>query len=76
MIIEKKKSEEERSKEKKMEDINLYQSAIGSLIYLSIAARPDITYAVQQAAQAMKEPTEEDWIRVKRIMRYLQGTKP
>ncbi len=75
MIVEKKKNEEEKSKEKKMDDIGLYQSAIGSLIYLSIATRPDITYAVQQAAQAMKEPTEDDWIKVKRIFRYLQGTK-
>ena len=75
MIIEKKKEEEKKGKEKKMEDISLYQSAIGSLIYLSTATRPDITYAVHQAAQAMKDPSEDDWIRVKRIFRYLQGTK-
>ncbi len=32
-------------------------------------------FSRQQTAQAMKEPTEDDWIKVKRIFRYLQGTK-
>ncbi len=77
MIKEEKKNEKDREEEKKdkFEDITTYQSAIGSLIYLATATRPDISYSVNQAAQAMKEPTKQDWIRVKRIMRYLQKTK-
>lgn len=58
----------------KFEDVNLFQQAIGSLIYLSKATRPDIAYAVSTVAQSMKNPTEEDWVKVKRIFRYLQGT--
>jgi hypothetical protein len=66
---------EEKEKEKRKFDTTMYQSAIGSLIYLSIATRPDIAYAVNQAAQAMQSPDEDDWKKVKRIFRYLKGTK-
>ena len=70
-----KEEKEEKEEEKNQIETTRYQSAIGSLIYLSVATRPDIAYAVNQAAQAMKDPSEEDWIRVKRIFRYLKGTK-
>src|SRR5262249_26464522 len=57
------------------DDATLYRQAVGSLSYLANNTRPDISYAVNQAARKMKEPTEADWINVKRIMRYLQGTR-
>jgi len=59
---------------KKFEDVTLYRQAIGSLNYLSNGTRPDISYAVSKIARAMQDPTEEDWINVKRIFRYLKGT--
>ena len=43
------------------------------LAYL-VADRPDIAFAVEEAARKMKEPTEGDLRRVKRIFRYLIGT--
>ena len=52
-----------------------YMSIVGSLIYLSVISRPDIAYAVSRAGQAMANPTAEDFQAVKRILRYLQGTK-
>ena len=52
----------------------LYQSAVGSLLYLSNWTRPDITYAVNTVAKFSSRPTEEHWTGVKRIMRYLRGT--
>ena len=55
-------------------DQQLYQSAIGSLLYLSVGTRPDITYAVSTMAKFGASPTEKHWIGVKRIMRYLKGT--
>jgi len=62
--------------EKKLfDDITLYQSAIGSLNYISIHTRPDISFAVNQAARKMKNPSIADWQKAKRILRYLQGTK-
>ena len=56
-------------------DQPLYQSAVGSLLYLSIATRPDITYAVSNAAKFCAKPTRQHWVAVKRIFRYLKGTQ-
>ena len=55
-------------------DESLYQSAVGSLQYLSTMTRPDITFAVSNVAKYCSKPTKEHWIAVKRIMRYLKGT--
>ena len=38
-------------------DQQLYQSAVGSLLYLSVATRPDITYAVSNVAKFCAKPT-------------------
>lgn len=56
------------------EDKQLYQSAVGTLLYLSSATRPDITYAVGNVAKFCSKPTKQHWIAVKRILRYLKGT--
>lgn len=42
--------------------------------YVTIT-RPEISYAVNTARHAMHHPTESDFTIVKRIIRYLQGTK-
>ena len=55
-------------------DQQLYQSAVGSLLYLSIATRPDIAYAVSNVAKFCAKPTKQHWVAVKRILRYLRGT--
>ena len=52
----------------------LYQSAIGSLHYLSTRTRPDESYAVGNAARFCAQPSNTHWSAVKRIMRYLKGT--
>ena len=43
----------------------LYQSAVGSLLYLSTWTRPDITYAVNNVARFCARPTKEHWTAVK-----------
>ena len=48
-----------------------YQSAVGSLFYLSSATRPDVTFAVNNVAKFLANPTKEHWTAVKRILRYL-----
>lgn len=55
-------------------DQKRYQSAVGSLLYLSTATRPDITYAVSNVAKYSANPTKQHWTAVKRIFRYLKGT--
>lgn len=60
--------------EEKFEDRELFQSALGCLTYLTMTTRPDIAFAVNQAAKGLNDPKQSDWTRVKRIMRYLKGT--
>lgn len=51
-----------------------FREAIGSLMYLASATRPDIAYAVNYLARNQIDPTEDDWVEVKRVFRYLRGT--
>ena len=51
-----------------------FQSAVGSLLYLSIMTRPDITYAVSNVAKFCASPSKQHWTAVKQITRYLKGT--
>jgi len=51
-----------------------YREAIGTLLYLSGGTRPDMSYAVNTMSRRQIEPTEEDWMLVKRIFRYIRGS--
>ena len=53
----------------------MYQAIVGSLLYLSTRTRPDIAYAVSSVARFCAEPTQQHWVAVKRILRYLKGTR-
>ena len=55
-------------------DQRLYQSVVGSLLYLSTGTRPDITYALSNVAKFCANPNKQHWTAIKRIMRYLKGT--
>lgn len=55
-------------------DIETYQSAVGSLLYLATKTRPDITFAVCNVARYCSKPTTKHWSAVKRILRYIKGT--
>lgn len=52
-----------------------FDALMGSLRYLTDATRPDIAYAVHELNTKLKQPTELHWMRAKRVLRYLQGTK-
>jgi len=52
-----------------------YAMLIGSLMYLAIGTRPDIAYSVQRLAQFTQNPKPAHWTAVKRIFRYLKGTR-
>uniref|UniRef100_A0A5S6QKH9 Reverse transcriptase Ty1/copia-type domain-containing protein n=1 Tax=Trichuris muris TaxID=70415 RepID=A0A5S6QKH9_TRIMR len=51
-----------------------YQTLIGSLMYLAVATRPDIAYAVSSLSQFNTNYAEEHWKAAKRILLYLKGT--
>ncbi|KAL0821972.1 hypothetical protein ABMA28_005360 [Loxostege sticticalis] len=51
-----------------------YREAVGALMYLMTGTRPDIAYAVGVVSRKLANPSKEDWLKVKRIFRYLKGT--
>ena len=63
------------TEDSKLFNQELYQSAIGSLLYLSTRTRPDIAYAVSNVARFCSKHTMEHWKSIKHIMRYLNGTR-
>jgi hypothetical protein len=52
-----------------------YREAVGSLMHLAVGTRPDIAFAVSTVAQYGANPGMAHWEAVKRIYRYLIGTK-
>jgi hypothetical protein len=51
-----------------------YRSMIGSLLYV-IASRPDVMQIVGKLAQFQVAPKESHVLAVKRVFKYLKGTK-
>lgn len=51
-----------------------YLQAIGSLLYLAIATRPDISFAVGVLARFASNPGVAHWKAVKHLFRYLRST--
>ena len=58
----------------KMSDVRIYREAVGSLIYLTTCTRPDLSFMVRRFSQYFAEPTEEHWVTVKHVLRYLKGS--
>jgi len=51
-----------------------YRELAGSLMWLSVCCRPDITYAVNAVCRFVEKPAETHWKAAKRILRYVKGT--
>lgn len=64
------KSEEERAAMRKVP----YRAAVGALLYLTTATRPDLAQAVGQVARFCADPGKQHWEAVLRIFNYLAGT--
>lgn len=69
-----KTSETGKVEEKEPEEKFPYREAVGALAYLMTGTRPDIAYAVGVVSRKLENPTQADWLKVKRIFRYLKGT--
>ena len=52
-----------------------YPAIVGMLLYISSNTRPDIQFAVHQVARFSHDPKQSHGQAVKRIVRYLLGTK-
>jgi hypothetical protein len=54
----------------------VYRSIVGSLVYADTCTRPDLCWVVSKLSQYLNEPvTKNRWMAVKRVLRYVQGTK-
>jgi len=55
-------------------DRNQYQSILGSLLYVSIATGPDISFSVGVLPKFNAASTKTHLTAAKRVLRYLKGT--
>jgi hypothetical protein len=53
----------------------VYRNIIGSLLYLAITSRPDISFAVGCLSRQLHEPFNYHLTAAKHLLRYLAGTK-
>ena len=44
-------------------------------MYAAIGTRPDIAYAVHTLAKFTRSPQPKHWTAIKRVLRYLKGTR-
>ena len=58
----------------KQVDQTMFRGMIGSLLYLT-ASRPDIMHSVCVCARFQANPKESHLTTIKRILKYLRGTK-
>ncbi len=56
-------------------DKTTYLEHIGMLNYLAVLTRPDLLYALSRCAQKCANPTVSDMKKVKRIFKYINGTR-
>ncbi len=66
---------EKNTEQAELNDINLYQQQIGSLMYLMTATRPDIAFSVSNCARFMSNPNKEHFNALNRIWQYVKTTK-
>ena len=48
-----------------------YRSLVGSMLYLAVTSRPDISFAVCQLSRVMSNPSKAHWNEVLVLLRYL-----
>jgi hypothetical protein len=65
----------EREEEEEACDKTLYQQLIGSLGWIAIGTRPDISFAVSYLGRFGANPSRQHWVCAKRVLRYLAGTR-
>jgi len=64
-----------QTEEQRKEMINVpYRSIVGSLQYITLSTRPDISFAVNQLSRYMENPGQSHWTAGKRVLRYLKDT--
>lgn len=52
-----------------------FREMVGCLMYLMLGSRPDICFTVNYFSRFQDKATDETWNHLKRVLRYLKGTK-
>jgi hypothetical protein len=52
-----------------------YENFVGSIMYVMVCTRLDISHAVGVLSRYMSTPGKEHWTTIKRVFRYLCGMK-
>jgi len=56
-------------------DHTKFRTSIGELLYLAVCSRPDISFAVAALARNVHAPTQRHMDHLRRVLRYLSGTR-
>ncbi|XP_042028346.1 secreted RxLR effector protein 161-like [Salvia splendens] len=69
------KSQAPKSKHESLEmDQIPYASVVGSIMYIMICTRPDLSHALSVTSKYMSDPGKEHWSALKWVLRYLKGS--
>jgi hypothetical protein len=68
-------AKQDSSDEQPLEDITFYRHIVGQLHFIATMCRPDITYAVRTLQISQASPTSKQMRLIKRVARYLKGTR-
>ena len=52
-----------------------YASAKGSIMYVMICTRPDVSYALSVTSRYQSKPSEGHWVAIKNVLNYLRMSK-
>ena len=52
-----------------------HASTIGSIIYVMLCTRPDVSYALSMTSRYQSNPDESHWTTVKNIVKYFRRSK-
>ena len=55
--------------------VNQYQQMVGSILYLMLKTRPDLSFSITVLSQFNSRPTQEHHKYVQRILRYIKNSK-
>ena len=58
-----------------LEDVTVFKSGLGLLMYLIVRTRPDIAFAVYKLSIFSNNPIDIYWQALKRVFRYLTDTR-
>lgn len=69
-----KESSTEKTNDEHSNETFPYREAVGALMYLMLGTRPDLAYSVGVLSRRLENSSTEDWVKVKRVFRYIAGS--